>query len=276
MARKNSNIHYIYKTTCNVTGKWYVGMHSTSNLDDGYMGSGKILKYSIRKYGKDAHTKEILEYCNSRENLVLREIEIVNKELISDGLCINLKEGGEGGGGFWCEEHMLKCQKAGNESFLNRLKTDDKFKNEISNTLLMNVKKCHKEGKIKYDNFKFKTHSDETKRLMSEVSKGIGVGETNSQYGTCWVTRNGENKKIKKDNLGDYLSDGWLKDKYCSDCNIKIKNSSTKCRECSNISKRLNERPTTETLLKDISNLGYSATGRKYSVSDNTIRKWVK
>ena len=60
MARKKSDIHYIYRTTCNITGEWYVGMHSTSKLDGGYMGSGKILRYSIRKYGKENHTKETL------------------------------------------------------------------------------------------------------------------------------------------------------------------------------------------------------------------------
>ena len=111
MGRKKANIHYIYKTTCNVTGKWYVGMHSTSNLEDGYIGSGLRLRRSIRKYGVDNHTKEILEYCNSREELVLREIEIVNSELVSDENCMNLKCGGSGG--FCNEEHRLKCYEAG-------------------------------------------------------------------------------------------------------------------------------------------------------------------
>lgn len=36
------------------------------------------------------------------------------------------------------------------------------------------------------------------------------------------------------------------------------------------------ERPTLPTLEKDVDSLGYSATGRKYGVSDNTIRKWIK
>jgi hypothetical protein len=47
---------------------------------------------------------EILEYCNSRENWIL-EIEIVNKVLISDGLCINL-EGGDGG---LHQNNKIKC-----------------------------------------------------------------------------------------------------------------------------------------------------------------------
>ena len=40
---KKHKYHYIYKTTCNVTGKYYIGMHSTSNLNDGYIGSGRRL-----------------------------------------------------------------------------------------------------------------------------------------------------------------------------------------------------------------------------------------
>ncbi len=36
------------------------------------------------------------------------------------------------------------------------------------------------------------------------------------------------------------------------------------------------ERPPYEQLLADIAELGYSGTGRKYGVSDNAVRKWVR
>jgi 5-methylcytosine-specific restriction endonuclease McrA len=36
------------------------------------------------------------------------------------------------------------------------------------------------------------------------------------------------------------------------------------------------ERPELEVLLKEIKEMGYSATGRKYGVSDNAVRKWIK
>jgi len=39
---------------------------------------------------------------------------------------------------------------------------------------------------------------------------------------------------------------------------------------------RKTERPDKESLMKDISDLGYLGTGRKYGVSDNAVRKWVK
>lgn len=36
------------------------------------------------------------------------------------------------------------------------------------------------------------------------------------------------------------------------------------------------ERPNLETLLNEIEKLGYVGCGKKYNVSDNTIRKWIK
>jgi hypothetical protein len=209
MARKKSNLHYIYKTTCNVTGKWYVGMHSTSNLDDGYMGSGKILRYSIRKHGEDAHTKEILEYCNSREELVLREIEIVNKVLISDGLCINLKEGGDGG--FTPEQQKLNVIKSNEKQKL--LREDIEWVNKKAKKLSESHKKVYENGRVKKQviDWTGKKHSEETKKLISEQRKGTGIGEANSQYGTCWITKDGANKKINKENLESYLNEGWVK-----------------------------------------------------------------
>ena len=97
MPRKQKKYHFIYRTTNLLNGKFYVGMHSTDNLEDGYVGSGKRLGYSIRKYGLENHKFEILEFLPSREELKKREAEVVNEELLSNPLCMNLKFGGEGG-----------------------------------------------------------------------------------------------------------------------------------------------------------------------------------
>jgi hypothetical protein len=40
--------------------------------------------------------------------------------------------------------------------------------------------------------------------------------------------------------------------------------------------KRIVERPEYEVLLKEVEESGYRATGRKYGVSDNSIRKWLR
>lgn len=95
MPRKQKNIHYIYKTTNLINKKFYIGIHSTNNIDDGYLGSGTRLRRSIRKYGEKNFKREILEFCNSREELSRKESEIVNSDLIKDNLCMNLMIGGE-------------------------------------------------------------------------------------------------------------------------------------------------------------------------------------
>lgn len=88
--------HIIYKTTCLVTGRYYIGMHSTDDLEDGYIGSGQVLWKSIKKYGKEQHKCEILEHLPDRESLTLREEEIVNPDKLKDPLCMNLRTGGTG------------------------------------------------------------------------------------------------------------------------------------------------------------------------------------
>jgi hypothetical protein len=64
---------------------------------------------------------------------------------------------------------------------------------------------------------------------------------------------------------------------YCNICGEEIrKNKNMKCIKCFNICNRKIERPDIEILLKEVKKLGYTGTGRKYGVSDNAIRKWIK
>lgn len=67
--------------------------------------------------------------------------------------------------------------------------------------------------------------------------------------------------------------------KSCSVClgEVSKTNKSGLCLSCSQrkVVGRIN-RPDKETLLHEVKAVGYSATGRKYGVSDNAIRKWLK
>jgi hypothetical protein len=204
MGRKKPHIHYIYKTTCNVTKRYYIGMHSTSNLEDGYLGSGKRLRYSIRRYGKENHTKEILEFLPTREKLVIREFEIIDNNLLNDVLCINLRPGGQGG--FISEEQQRHRSICAGNAFAKKYKEDENFRKEVIRKRNIGVVKNHKQGKYNYNTFEGKTHSEETKLLISQVKKNTGVGDNNSQFGTCWITNEIENKKIHK---GDPIPKGW-------------------------------------------------------------------
>jgi hypothetical protein len=211
MARKQKTIHYLYKTTCLVTGKYYIGMHSTCNLDDGYMGSGKRLRYSIHKHGVENHVKKILEFFKTRDLLIEAEKKAITPEIITDKNCMNLKGGGEGG--FSNEEHkenFFAAHSKGRETYKKRLAEDEAFRNKHLKNAMQNFVKGHSSGKVNYNTFSGKTHSDETKLKISKAKKNTGIGKTNSQYGTCWVIKNNISKKIKKEELNLYLGEGWV------------------------------------------------------------------
>ena len=218
MSQSQKKYHFIYKTTDTRNGNFYIGMHSTKNLNDGYIGSGTRLKHLIYKHGKEIFNMEILEFLPNRELLKDREVEIVNSDLLLEEKCMNLKPGGYGGGKFYSEEHKFKCSKSGNEMFLKKM-MDEQYRKDFSKKLSDAYKKQLLEGKREkkyfYD-WNGKTHTDETKQKLSEKKKGTGVGVTNSQYGTCWITKNNENKKIKKTDINQYLYDGWVRGRNTS------------------------------------------------------------
>lgn len=64
--------------------------------------------------------------------------------------------------------------------------------------------------------------------------------------------------------------------KNCIDCNKNVWSNATRCVECNIINSRKVERPTYEQLIKDKESLSMVQIGKKYNVSDNTIRKWIK
>lgn len=206
MGRREKEFHIIYKTTCVVNNKFYVGMHSTDNLNDGYIGSGKRLWYSVNKHGRNNFTFEILEYLPNREELKKREKEIINEEFLLDELCLNLMLGGEGGRGFTSEEQKLNNLKSQKKQI--NLRKDLEWVSKKSKKISEANKKCYENGrerKFSYD-WTGKTHKEESKKKMSESMKGKGLGSTNSQYGSCWITNETENKKIMK---GALIPDGW-------------------------------------------------------------------
>ena len=89
--------NFVYKTTNNLNGDYYYGVHSTNNLDDGYMGSGARIKRSINKYGKENFTREIVQFFSRKKCAYYLESAIVTQKLIDDPHCLNLAIGGFGG-----------------------------------------------------------------------------------------------------------------------------------------------------------------------------------
>ena len=152
------NFHFVYKTTCIVTGKYYFGIHSTDRMDDGYLGSGKRLRLSISKHGKENHIHEIVEFVSNRKMLFNREKEIVNEQMLADPLCMNLCGGGKGPS-CHSEETKRKLSKA-----ITGKKHSEETKAKISKT--------SRGKKLGPSPLRGKSISEEHKRKIGDSNRG--------------------------------------------------------------------------------------------------------
>ncbi len=152
--------YFIYKTTNIINSKYYIGVHQTKNLDDGYLGSGKYLQNAIRKNGKDNFERIIFETFDSSDAMFLKEKSIITEEMINDPNCYNLAPGGTGGS-------MKQNRKS--------------FKGPHSEETKAIISKKAKEWADTHDNpFKGKTHSKETRKIISENTSEAVKGKKKS------------------------------------------------------------------------------------------------
>ena len=89
--------YYLYEIRNNLNGKIYVGVHKAKSLDDGYMGSGKIIRRAIMKHGISNFSKVILETFENAKAMYAREKEVVTEEFLARDDVYNLRRGGHGG-----------------------------------------------------------------------------------------------------------------------------------------------------------------------------------
>lgn len=117
MQRQNYLYHTVYRITNLLDGKIYIGAHSTSNLDDGYMGSGKHLRRAYKTHGIENFKKEILFIYDTLEEAFNKEAEIVTEEFVKDNSNYNIALGGvRPSRGFLGGKHTDKAKKAISES----------------------------------------------------------------------------------------------------------------------------------------------------------------
>ena len=83
----------VYQITNYTNGKRYIGVHKTKNINDGYMGSGVLIKKAILKYGIDNFKKEILFCFVDYRSALAKERELIANTKPE----YNLHEGGRGG-----------------------------------------------------------------------------------------------------------------------------------------------------------------------------------
>ena len=107
--------------------------------------------------------------------------------------------------------------------------------------------------------------------LISKISVlGSSPGRRAKRYGEVQLFKIG-----RKYDITDFKI--FKLDNFCKCGNIIKTKKSKLCNTCRSINNRVvKERPRYDILLKDINELGYVGTGKKYGVSDNSIRKWIK
>ena len=91
---KTYKYHVVYKTINLVNNKIYIGYHSTNNINDTYLGSGKWLRRAVEKYGPENFKREILHIFEDRETALKKEVELVDQTFVKRDDTYNLVPGG--------------------------------------------------------------------------------------------------------------------------------------------------------------------------------------
>lgn len=161
MNKVNKKYNYIYIVVCTnknstLYGHYYIGKHSTNNLNDNYIASGIKIKKYLKKYPNDYYRK-ILEYSNTEEELNNLEYNYIHG-LLNTSKCLNLVEGGGGGSRQYTEEMRKKRIEV-----QNRPEVKDKKSKSMKgkNTGL---------------------HSEESNRKRSESMKGKNTGPQSEEH----------------------------------------------------------------------------------------------
>ncbi len=228
----------IYQITNFIDGKIYIGAHVTYNVNDKYMGSSKYLKRDMKELGRQNFKKDILHVFDNKNDMIKMEAEIVNQKFCHREDTYNRMIGGISD---WSVLGMVSVKdKNGNYSLV--YKNDPRY---LSGKLISNMTGIdHIKGRVfvkdKYNNgfwvikddprylsgelihylkglsqhenssWQGKHHKKESKDAIGKANSKK-IGSLNSQFGTCWIIKEKENKKIKKEDLEIYLQQGWIK-----------------------------------------------------------------
>lgn len=100
---------FVYITTNTISRKKYIGKRKYSPGWENYLGSGKLFKNALKKYGKDNFSREILCECITRLELDNQEKYYIDLyDAVNSKEFYNIHEGGTGGNlrSGWSKEQL--------------------------------------------------------------------------------------------------------------------------------------------------------------------------
>lgn len=195
-------IGFIYKTTCLVNGKIYIGKHEGSESDN-YLGSGTVFEFALKKYGRKNFKREILRRCETLHELRIWEHVFIKKYRAQDPSIGYNKADGDVN---TSEYNPAKLPEVREKMLIkNRQTTRDPEYRKRHSEIMKEYYKTHPAtftGKHHSEKTKEKIRqkrlgsvaynrgvpaSEEQKRKQSEKMKGRYVGEKNPNYGHKWT-----------------------------------------------------------------------------------------
>lgn len=176
----------IYKTTNLVNGKFYWGVHDSVDENDGYLGSGMLLRKAIKKYGKEHFRRVTKLLYDTVKEAYDDEAFIVDLKMIKRKDCYNKALGGDGGN-LWGEKE--------NHPMFGKHHSEE-FKQKRSANM--------SDGRMKGENNPMhgKHHSEESRRKIQQKAKG---NKSNSGKSFSDETK----EKMRKSKIGN--SNGFKK-----------------------------------------------------------------
>ena len=159
----------VYKIINQNSGKFYIGIHATDNIDDGYMGSGTAINRAYKKYEPKNFIKQILFDFDNQDDMIAMEELLVDGVMINQKDCYNMKTGGDFGR--HSEESKIKMSMIHTGKIITK-ETREKLR-------IANIGRKHTKGaKQKISEMtKGKIVSKETKQKLSNALKGKIVTE---------------------------------------------------------------------------------------------------
>ena len=174
---ENEYYGYVYRITNNDNGKIYIGQKKAIKLVEDYWGSGLYITRAIKKYGLDNFSRDILEWCNSKEHLNEREIFWIGTlNSTNPNIGYNISTGGNGGNlGEAVIQKMANSMKGKRHSEATKQKMSaSRMNHSISAETKRKISDANK-GENCY--WYGKHHSEDTRHKMSQSHRGHVTSE---------------------------------------------------------------------------------------------------